>query len=208
MMLSNQWWNVPSKLTWKEGCALWLLLPGKTYIQHHPHYFALCIIQWLAISMHSIIFFYSGIMHGHLLSLGQRSTMKWIKGLPTLNELETSSINSHSCQDQVDNSIYTSLNSNTDVIMLPSFQTPKFVRMVLWLVSMLQKLFGTMRWKVRYEGITIWASDLLRRLIVKPSWIWWIRRGLPLPIHIPTAQRSAKSEVIDIGLTILHLTNQ
>ena len=82
---------------------LWLLLLGNTCIQHLPQYFALCTMN---IYKYAIIF-YPGIMHGCLLSPGQRSTMKWIKGLPLLNELETSSINSHSCQDQVDDSIYT-----------------------------------------------------------------------------------------------------
>ena len=43
---------------------------------------------------------------------------------------------------------------------------------------------------------------------MKPSWIWWIRRGLPLPTHIPTAQRSAKNEVIDIGLINTYCTAQ
>ena len=91
--------------------------------------------------------------------------------------------------------------------MFTSFQTQNVVRMVLWLVSMLQKHFGTMRWKVRYEGITIWPSDLLRRLIVMPSWIWWIRRELP-HTNCSCMQRSAKNEVIDMFYKyILHCTN-
>ena len=102
LLLSNQWWNVPSKLYMKRSydCCCWVTHAYNTF-HNILHY-----VPWIFISMYSIIF-YPGIMHGCLLSPGQRSTMKWIKGLPMLNELETSSINSHSCQDQVDDSIYT-----------------------------------------------------------------------------------------------------